>query len=52
MKKNKWEISIITLRNGKKRYKVTRRIPDLHVAETRVFTSRKKAKEQLEEWLE
>jgi hypothetical protein len=48
----KWEVSIIELKNnGKKKYKVTRRMPELHVAETKVFSSKKKAKEQLDEWL-
>jgi hypothetical protein len=48
----KWEISIIELQNSKgKKYKVTRRLPDLSVAETRVFTSKKKAKALFDEWL-
>jgi hypothetical protein len=34
----KWIISIIELRNGADRkYKVTRRIPDLSVSETKIF---------------
>ncbi len=53
VKKNKWEISVITLYSGKKKkYKVTRRVPELNVSETKVFKSKKKAKEQLEGWLE
>jgi hypothetical protein len=49
----KWEISIIELNNhiGKK-FKVTRRIPELSIAETKVFRSLKKAKEQFDRWLE
>ncbi|MBS3096963.1 hypothetical protein J4480_06015 [Candidatus Woesearchaeota archaeon] len=48
----KWEFSIIELkRNGRKRYKVTRRMPELHVSDTKVFSSKKKALKQLEEWL-
>lgn len=48
----KWEVSIIELKDGKsKRYKVTRRMPQLRVAETKVFMSKKKALAQLEEWL-
>ena len=49
---NKWEVSIIELKkNGKKRYKVTRRMPGLSVAETRMFRTKKKALEQLRNWL-
>jgi hypothetical protein len=48
----KWEISIIELQNSKgKKYKVTRHLPELEVSETRVFTSKKKAKELFDEWL-
>ncbi len=49
----KWEISIIELEypDGKK-YKVTRRLPDLSVAETKIFSSKKEAKEQFNKWLE
>lgn len=48
----KWEVSMIKLENhvGKK-YKVTRRLPELSVAETKVFTTKKQAKIQFEEWL-
>ena len=48
----KWEISIIEFENhvGKK-YKVTRRLPDLEVAETKVFRSKEEAKKQFDEWL-
>ena len=52
MAKGKWEISIIELKeNGKKKYKVTRRMPELHVSETKIFMSKKKAIEQMREWL-
>jgi len=48
----KWEISIIELKNhAGKKYKVTRRMPDLSVAETKMFRSKKKAKKQFEDWL-
>ena len=48
----KWEISILEYENhiGKK-YKVTRRMPDLSVSETKVFISIEDAKKQVEEWL-
>ena len=48
----KWEISIIELTNHKARkYKVTRRLPEFSVAETKMFMSKKKAKKQFDEWL-
>ena len=48
-----WEISIIELKNHKgKKFKVTRRYPELSVAETKLFKSKEKAKKQFEEWLE
>lgn len=48
----KWEVSLIEFENktGKK-FKVTRRLPGLSLAETRVFRSKKKAKKKLDEWL-
>lgn len=51
-KQNKWEISIIELedKNGKT-YKVTRRLPHLLVAETKIFNSKEEAKKQFNEWL-
>lgn len=48
----KWEISFMELKNSLgKKYKVTRRIADLSVAETKVFRSKEKAKKQFDEWL-
>ena len=49
----KWEVSIIEIENdvGKK-YKVTRRAPEMSVAETKVFRSKEEAKKQFDEWLE
>ncbi len=48
----KWEISIIELQNSKgKKYKVTRRLPELGVSETRIFSSKKEAKQLFDEWL-
>ena len=48
----KWEVSIIKVEDdlGKK-YKVTRRIPELKVAETKVFRAKEDAKKQFEDWL-
>jgi hypothetical protein len=40
------------LRNHRSRkFKVTRRVPEMAVAETKVFRSKKRAKKQLDEWL-
>lgn len=48
----KWEISFVEFENyAGKKYKVTRRMPGLSVAETKVFRSKKKAKKQFDEWL-
>ena len=49
----KWEISIIELagKDGK-RYKVTRRMPNLIVAETKFFSSKEGARKQFNAWLE
>lgn len=47
-----WEITIMEIENdiGKK-YKVTRRMPFLSVAETKVFRLKSDAKKQFDEWL-
>ncbi len=37
--------------NSGKIYKVTRRIPELSVSETKVFTKKEYAKEQFDDWL-
>ena len=34
------------------RYKVTRRLPELTVAETKIFTNEEDAKRQVHEWLQ
>lgn len=48
----KWEVSISEFQNhtGKK-FKVTRRLPEMSVAETKVFTTKKKAKRLFDEWI-
>ena len=49
---SKWEVSFIVLIDEEKRvFKVTRRLPELHVAETKIFESEEDAKIQFEEWL-
>jgi len=51
--KKKWEVTIIELQNGKEnKFKVTRRMPNLSVAETKVFKTKSEAKKQFEEWLD
>ena len=37
--------------NGKTKYKVTKRMPEMSVADTRVFDSKEEAIKQLQEWL-
>lgn len=44
----RWEVTIIKV--DKATYKVTRRIPDLSVSETKVFDSKKAAMQQFEDW--
>ena len=48
----RWEVSIIELENDtEKKYKVTRRIADMSVSETKIFRSKEEAKDQFDEWL-
>ncbi len=47
-----WEISIISFNDNKgTKYNVTRRLPELSVAETKLFKNRKLAEKQFLEWL-
>ena len=49
----KLEVSIIEFQeNGRKKFKVTKRIPSLFVSETKIFESKEEAKKQFDEWLE
>lgn len=49
----KWEVSMMEFQNGGgKKFKVTRRLPRMSVAETKVFKTKEEAKKQFEEWLE
>lgn len=52
MENPKWEVTIIEVENdvGKK-YKVTRRIPDMSIAETNLFRTKEEAKKQFDKWL-
>ncbi|MBU2639461.1 MAG: hypothetical protein KKG75_02000 [Nanoarchaeota archaeon] len=48
----KWEISIIELEDSLgKKYKVTRCLPELSVAETKVFRSKTAALKQFNLWI-
>ncbi|MBN1792467.1 hypothetical protein JW826_02175 [Candidatus Woesearchaeota archaeon] len=49
----KWELCILEYEDSEgMKYKVTRHLPMLSVAETRVFSSREDAKRQFELWFE
>tara|TARA_Y100000310_G_C20703107_1_gene831951 strand:- start:2085 stop:2261 length:177 start_codon:yes stop_codon:yes gene_type:complete len=48
-----WEVSFAELISfSGKKFKVTRRLNKLSISETKIFTSKKKAKKQFEKWLE
>jgi hypothetical protein len=48
----KWEVTIMELEDKKgKKYKVTKRIPELLVSETRIFRNKEEAKRLFNEWL-
>lgn len=48
----KWEITLMAIHaNSATFYKVTRRMPELYVAETRMFSSKDEALEQFDAWL-
>ena len=48
----KWEVSLMELQNHiGKMFKVTRKIPRMLIAETKIFRTMKKAKKQFDEWL-
>lgn len=47
-----WEISLLKFRdNNITKYKVTRRLPELSVAETKIFEDLEEAKNQFESWI-
>lgn len=47
-----WEVSIMELQDKEGiKYKVTRRLAEVNVAETKVFRSKEEAKDQFEQWL-
>ena len=48
----KWVISIMEIQNHKgKKFKVTRRLPELFVSETKIFKTKRRAQRQCTEWL-
>ena len=47
----RWIVSIMELKDNGKKFKVTRRIPELSVSETKLFRTKKKAKKQFDDWL-
>lgn len=48
----KWEVSIMELQNSVgKKFKVTRRLPELSVSETKIFRTKRSAKKKFNEWL-
>lgn len=48
----KWEVSIMEIQEANViKYKVTRRIAQVSVAETKIFSSKEEAKKQFEMWL-
>lgn len=48
----KWEVSIMEIHDSDLiLYKVTRRLAEMSVAETKTFRSKEEAKEQFDEWL-
>lgn len=48
----KKEVSIIEFRDNGKKFKVTKRIPDMSISETELFDTKEEALRQFEEWLE
>ena len=48
----KWEVSIMEIFDGKEtKFKVTRRISEMSVAETKILNSKEEAKQQFDKWL-
>lgn len=48
----KWEVSIMEIQDEEgTKFKVTRRLAEMSVAETKIFDSKEEAKRQFDEWL-
>lgn len=53
MENRKWEVSIIELKSDKcKKFKVTRKISEMSLSETKIFSNKEEAKRQFDEWME
>ena len=51
--KKEWEITILQFKNHEGiKFKVTRRLPNMSVAETKIFRTKEEAQEQINKWLE
>ena len=49
----KWEISIVEIEDKEgKKYKITRRLPEMSVAETKILKNKEEAIKQFNEWLQ
>jgi|TARA_B100002003_G_C13653127_1_gene332178 predicted GIY-YIG superfamily endonuclease len=48
----KWEVTIMEMHDNGKRFKVTRRMHEMNVSETKVFDTKEDAMKQFNEWLE
>ena len=47
-----WEVSLVALHtNGDIIYKVSRRLAEMSVAETKIFPSKEEAQKQFDDWL-
>ena len=49
---NRWEVSLSVFESSEgRKYKVTRRLSELSVAETKIFDNLNEARELFDEWL-
>jgi hypothetical protein len=48
----KKEVSIIELKDNGKKFKVTKRVPDMSISDTKFFDSKEDALKQFKTWLE
>ncbi len=48
----RWEVSMMEISDGdESKFKVTRQVPALYVAETKMFETKEEAKKQFDLWL-
>ncbi|MDD9954490.1 MAG: hypothetical protein OXR66_09245 [Candidatus Woesearchaeota archaeon] len=51
MQNEDWEVSLtVFYEHNKRKYKVTRRLPSMTVAETKIFDTEKEAQAQFKQW--